>query len=103
VIEVHGDLDAQSAPAVERAFARAVAEGGGTVVIDLCGVGFIDSMGLRALVGALHQTSESERGLEIICPPGHLRRIFTLTGLSARLRLYGSRAEALDARPALAS
>jgi anti-anti-sigma factor len=98
VIEVHGDLDVHSAPVVERALADAVAFGEGSVVIDLCAVDFIDSMGLRALISAQHRTYECHRALEVICPPGHLRRVFTLTGLSTHLALYPSRQAALAAR-----
>lgn len=95
VIELHGQLDAQAAPLVSRAVERALEGPDPALVIDLAAVDFMDSAGLRALVEAQRRSEERDRRLRVVCPPGHLRRVFTLTGLSGHLLLCPSREEAL--------
>jgi anti-sigma B factor antagonist len=95
VIELRGELDVHCAPLVDAAVERALAVPGRVLVVDLSDVDFIDSAGLHALVRALRRTHELRRELRIVCPPGHLRRIFTLTGLSGHFALCPTRSEAL--------
>lgn len=77
VHRVVGDLDAHSAGAFEAAFADI----GGDVVLDLSGVGFADSSGLRVVL-ALHRRLESEGGSLRVGPVSQrVDRLLTLTGL----------------------
>ena len=78
VVEVTGDLDLQAAPALAAAMAVARIEHR-TIVIDLSQVEFIDSTGLRELLGQAGTTSAAGRRLLVVEPPGRVGRIFDLT------------------------
>ena len=76
---VAGEIDIMSAPALERALQRLV-DSGGTVVLDMRGVSFMDSTGLRAILAA----TEALRGrgtLVLRDPQPIIVRVLEVTGL----------------------
>jgi len=79
VVALAGELDLQSADVLEREVAALRAAGRDRIVIDLREVGFIDSTGLRVLLG-LHRTAEHEgRLISLVRGPHPVQRIFELT------------------------
>jgi anti-anti-sigma factor len=56
-----------------------------TVVLDLCALTFIDSVGLRMLVTLNRTTGEDGLDFTILCVEGHVRRILRETGLDGVL------------------
>jgi len=81
---VAGEVDAHSAPMVAD---RLFGFDGTTLVLDLSGVTFIDSSGLRVIV-QLHQR-ELEGGpvLEITRPSPAVGRLFEIGGFAGLLRI----------------
>ena len=78
-----GELDLQSAGVLERAVARLRAGGHDRIVVDLRQVGFIDSTGLRVLLG-LHRDAQREgRAISLVPGPRPVQRIFELTATHA--------------------
>ena len=68
------------------------------MVIDLTGVSFCDSTGLRALIGAVREVEVlGGRAVVAVEPEGALDRVLTLSGLGEFLRVCDS-AEAAAAR-----
>jgi anti-sigma B factor antagonist len=63
-------------------------DGEGMVVLDLAGVTFIDSQGIRALLHA-YQASRSHRvhGMVIRSPRRQVSKVLEMTGLSERLTI----------------
>ena len=55
VVRMKGDADLHNAPALRDALERAIGEGAMTVVVDLTGVTFVDSMMLGVLLGAVRR------------------------------------------------
>ena len=83
VVAAVGELDLQSAGVLERAVAGVRADGHDRVVVDLRQVGFIDSTGLRVLIG-LHKTAQREgRAISLVPGPRAVQRIFELTATHA--------------------
>lgn len=83
VVEAIGELDLQSAEVLERAVARLRSGGHDRVVVDLRQVGFIDSTGLRVLLG-LHRDAQREgRAISLMPGPPQVQRIFELTATHA--------------------
>lgn len=74
-VRVRGEIDAHSAPAL----GDALRSRAGSVDLDLAGVGFVDSSGLRVLIES-HQLLEA-RGdtLTIIDPSPAVQRMFELS------------------------
>src|SRR5436190_11864031 len=60
------------------------------IVIDLSGLSFMDSSGLRALVMADHRAHDAGRRLAIVPGPPPVRRVFEITQLDDRLDLIES-------------
>ena len=67
---------------LKEASATAVSSGRYTeLVFDLCDVSFIDSSGLHVLVEAHRQMTAKGGTVQIVCPPGQVRKIFELTAI----------------------
>lgn len=88
VLVLAGDVDIHTAPQVRDRLAALQAEGAKSVVVDLSGVGFLDSSALGALVAA-HRELEAEGGsLKLAAPRPHVLKIFRITRLSDVIPLY---------------
>ncbi len=74
-----GDLDSASSLSVEREVRQLYGSGVERVVLDLRGVGFLDSSGLRALIGLRNDAKRTSRGLTLVPGPPDVQRIFSLT------------------------
>jgi anti-sigma B factor antagonist len=85
-VSLRGELDLSAARRVEECFAAIDAESPSNVVIDLTGLEFIDSSGLRALL--LVDALAREHGYELVLLPGQepVQRVFELTGALDVLR-----------------
>jgi anti-sigma B factor antagonist len=59
-----------------------------SVVIDLHGLTFIDSVGLLALVGLKEAASDVQIRLTLLCGEGHVRRVLRETGLDGILPVF---------------
>jgi anti-sigma B factor antagonist len=78
-----GEIDAHTAPELARRLDPL--PGSGDVVLDVGGIEFIDSSGLRVLIEA-HQRGESEqRRVLIHRPSAAVRRLLVISGLDAHL------------------
>ena len=95
VLQLAGEHDLSTAPAIEVASER-IAETGTTVVADLSEASFIDSTVIRTLLRSMER---GENLLLVVPRPGAVKRALDLTGVSKRLPLFRTRAEALRAVP----
>lgn len=77
VIEVIGEIDASTAGQLS----AAIAEREGDVVIDVAGVGFIDSSGIRALISSQQAIEASSSTMTIRNPSPAVLRLFQLSSL----------------------
>jgi anti-sigma B factor antagonist len=91
---VAGEIDLFSAPQLKERLAELVGQGKNHLVVDLGKVGFMDSTGLGVLLGALKRVKEQDGTLAIVCPPGPIHRVLTLTGLHKVFSIYDSLADA---------
>jgi anti-sigma B factor antagonist len=83
---VVGEIDAHTAPKISEAVAQA---GGSSLEIDLSGVDFVDSSGLRALIEA-HQRFDADGGsLTLVRPSAVVTRLFEISGVGDYLNVSG--------------
>jgi|TARA_B110000285_G_scaffold44731_1_gene49894 anti-anti-sigma factor len=90
-----GDLDLETVDRFTSAALPLLGMGGKPLIIDLSGVGFIDSMGLGGLIIALKHAREAEIGLELVVNTERVSRLLSLTGVDVLLPIYESLKRAL--------
>jgi anti-sigma B factor antagonist len=94
IAAVAGEIDISTAPQLrERLFE--LADHGGTLIVDLNRVTFIDSTGLSALVGASQRAIEYGGSLYAVCSQPQPRRLLWMTGVDKRIPLTATVAGAL--------
>lgn len=84
VVELLGELDIAGAPALDEELLRVESEDAPSILVDLRGLEFIDSTGLRLLVMAAERSKDSGR-LALLRGPDQVHRVFELTDLVGRL------------------
>jgi anti-sigma B factor antagonist len=90
VVRVSGEVDLATVPALEQALLGVERQPHGRVIVDLGCCTFLDSTGLRALVGIRERLERSNRRLALVLyTPGALR-ILQVTGLDERFEIYPS-------------
>lgn len=92
VIRVAGELDASTAERLRAPLDAARAEGL-TTLVDLAGVTFIDSSGLRVLLGAARASDQHEWPWFIVRPSAAVLRLLELSGTAGLLPLVAPRHE----------
>jgi anti-sigma B factor antagonist len=90
---VLGEIDAASVGALQRRLFEVIESTSGAVVLNMSGVSFIDSMGVRAVVAVHRRLSEQHRSLVLHEISAPVRRLLDLTGLGPTLGLEGRRRE----------
>lgn len=95
VVEVAGDLDVYTAPRLREFITRRIEEGRHLLILDLSGVGFLDSTGLAVIVAGLKRAKESEGDLVIVGPNEQIRRILNVTDLAKILPVHSDVEEVL--------
>jgi anti-sigma B factor antagonist len=85
-VSLRGELDLASARQMEKHFASIDEHEPSRVEVDLGGLAFIDSSGLRVLL--LADARARERGYELVLLPGQepVQRVFEMTGALDVLR-----------------
>ena len=66
IVSVFGDVDLGTVSAIEELVDAAAGDGAGPVVVDLSGVGFMDSIGLRLLIRTRRRLERDDRRLVIV-------------------------------------
>jgi anti-anti-sigma factor len=86
-VVLRGELDIATAPQLDEEVARLEGEGRGLIVIDLRGLEFMDSSGLRALLAA--DTRARNRGARLVIVRGddRIQRVLRITRLDERLEI----------------
>lgn len=80
VVRVQGELDIATAPDLERAVLRPRAPGE-DVVLDLAGLRFMDSTGLRILLRARTEARTGRWNLYLRNVPDNVQRLFSISGV----------------------
>jgi anti-anti-sigma factor len=93
-VALAGELDLAGAQELEQALDDAVRESDGVLLVDVCDLDFVDSSGITVLLRARALLGRDDRALALICPPGDVRRVFELAGISELFAFYATRGDA---------
>jgi anti-sigma B factor antagonist len=82
--ELNGEIDAHTAPTLAAAMAELP---GGVVTLDVAGVSFMDSSGLRVLMDVTRRARDGGGDLVVAHPTAAIARLVEISGLGEQLRL----------------
>ena len=97
VAVIDGRLDLRSAPELKDQGTAALAASGGTIVLDMAEVEFIDSSGLGVLIGLQREAQRLSGRMAIVQPRGSASQIFALTRTESFFTLVDDREDGLAA------
>jgi anti-anti-sigma factor len=81
VLSVSGELDLRTSPELEQRLERVWSTGAELVILDLRKIEFMDSTGLRVLLGAHQRAQERGRRFALVRGADQVERVLTLTGV----------------------
>jgi anti-sigma B factor antagonist len=87
VIALTGELDLVNAPRWEEELASIETDPPETLIVDLRGISFIDSTGLRAVIAADQRARAAGRRLVVVGGAPAVDRLFRVTQLVRRLEI----------------
>ena len=99
VLQITGDLDAYTAPALRQRMLDLGDDGVVHVIADMRQVDFLDSTGLGVLIGGLKRFREHGGSLAPVASQPRILKIFQITGLTAVFPPHPTVANAIDADP----
>ena len=88
-LELAGELDLANAAEVERELLHAEAGDAGAILVDLCGLRFIDSTGIRVLLRAAARSRADGNRLVLQRAPRPVLRVLRIAGVADLLPLAG--------------
>jgi anti-sigma B factor antagonist len=95
VVSVEGEIDSFTAPALEQELEWVLGDGASNAVVDLAGVGFIDSTGLRVLLKALPSFTKRGGKLVLVSDDRRVLRTLEITGLDRTFVVEARLSEAI--------
>lgn len=96
ILDVTGEVDVFTAPKLRERIVQSIDQGHEKLLVNLDGVGFMDSTGLGTLVGGLKRMKERGGTLALVCSNRPVLRILTITGLDAVFSIHESVDKALE-------
>jgi anti-anti-sigma factor len=96
VIALEGELDLAGANALEQELATPEADAARAVVLDLRGVEFMDSSGLRVIAVTLQHSQERGRRFALVPGAAQVMRVFDITRMRERLDFVADPSEVTD-------
>ncbi len=90
ILELEGELDMVSSGLLEDAVANADLNGSGAVVLDLRGIRFVDSTGLKAIFKVRNVVREGGRRFAVTQGSAQVQRLLKLTRLDEHLQTIGT-------------
>lgn len=93
VLQVAGELDLHTSPALRDRISELLDTGTSRLAIDLEHVGFMDSSSLGILVSALKRIREKDGDLALVGVNGSPLKVLSLTGIDRLMPMFASSAD----------
>ena len=94
VASLSGDVDLESSPRA-RELLLGLVRGGRKVLVDLSGVGYIDSSGVASLIEAFQLARRGGTGFALVAPTPSALRVLELARLDRVFTIHATLADAL--------
>ena len=96
VLEAHGRIDSATANILGDALTGVIDDGHHRIVLDVAGVDYMSSAGLREIVAALKKVRNSSGDLRLARVTERVNDVLELSGLNTILQIFDSQAEAVS-------
>jgi anti-sigma B factor antagonist len=94
VLTVKGRVDSESAPELDSALSKLLNENKNKIVLNLQGVDFLSSAGLRAMVKALKEAQKSGGDVRLATVSSPIEVILRTVGMLQMFKLFSTTEEA---------
>ena len=81
IVRVAGSVDMSDVGIFRAALDNAIRDSSDGLVVDMCGVNYIDSAGIQVILNAYRQMAGSGRRLILVVTHSDVRDILTITGI----------------------
>lgn len=97
ILAVRGSIDALTAADLSKRISAETTDGHTNQIVDLLGLEFMSSAGLRALLGAVKEARSAGGDLRIVSSPtgGGVDKVLKMSGFYNIAKVFASQAEAL--------
>ena len=99
VLALVGRLDTETAPDFELKAHDLFTEGDRHFVVDLSGIDYVSSAGLRVLLALAKQVDGGKGSLQLCGLPAHVKQVFDLAGFSKLLNIQPNLKSVLASHP----
>ena len=97
VVNLEGNLDTNTSPAVEVKISNLLEEGTQKMIIDLNDTAYVSSAGLRIFLATAKKITAKKGAVKLVNPNTVVKEILDISGFSTILDVLGSKEEAFDA------
>lgn len=95
VVTVTGRMDAATSPEFEKGFAELLAKGDKSIIVDLAGLEYVSSAGLRAILTSAKRVNAAKGKLAFVGVKGQIQEVLKISGFLSILTVYATESEAL--------
>lgn len=94
ILHLQGEMDAFTAPRLRAALETLIAQEHPAILLELCELTYLDSIGLGVLIAGLKQVSEKLGQFVLVSPTPPVSRILRITGMDNLFAIFDDEAEA---------
>ena len=95
VVSVSESVDAMTAADLTKTISDQISDGRANLIVDLAGVEFMSSAGLRTLLGAVKESRAAGGDLRIVSSNPGVDKVLKMSGFHNIAKVYTSAADAL--------
>ncbi len=95
VIAVSGRIDATTSPDLESVLNNLIDQKKTEIVLDLGGVEYVSSVGLRVLLATLKKVRPQRGDMKLVSLQPFVKEVFEITGFTRLFSIYSNLSEAL--------
>lgn len=96
VVSLNGRLDAYAANDVEKKLDSLLTSAKVQLVVNLKGLEYISSSGLRVLLAALKKMRKQQGDIRLACLQPYVKEVFDIAGFTQLFKMFEKEEEAMD-------
>lgn len=96
IATISGRLDSTTSTQAQEALLEKINQSNGSLILDLSGLAYLSSAGLRALLAAVKKTSAANRRTAVVVQQPQIREILQISGFNSLVPDYETLEAALE-------